>query len=203
MEAITDKNIMYRKLIAGHFGNTTPIFMSLNEWENRPNIWHNVPLWGIRSLKSGDKRMRLDIPTEEVATYGLNTFGLSGYNISPMVDQWLTMRAEVMEDENGLHCRTVIGHRETKWRQAFERYELVLTGINAINHLKQHLNVNSYEDLQILFALHPNHVVELTALERCFGTIIGRNAVIWEVRDGKSGNYERNSGWYCNLQERN
>ncbi len=197
---ITDKATMYRMLNQGHFGNTVPAFMSLEEWENRPDYYKSFPLWGIRSMKAGDKRMKLDVPTREVPTYVYNWFGQDPCNISPMVDQWLTMRAEIFESNTGLSVRTVVGFPSFKWRDAFQNFDHTLTGINAVNHLKTYLNANSYDDLRILLDKYPSHVVELTALSVCRGTVVGRNAVIWEVREGTTGLYERNSGWDCNLQ---
>ena len=197
---ITDKATMYRMLNQGYFGNTVPAFMSLEEWENRPDYYKTFPLWGIRSMKAGDKRMKLDVSTKDVPIYVYNWFGKDSCTISPMVDQWLTMRAEIFESTTGLIVCTVIGHNNIKWRDAFRYFEFTLTKINAVNHLKSYLNANSYDDLRILLDKYPNHVVELTALSVCRGTVVGRNAIIWEVREGTTGLYERNSGWDCNLQ---
>lgn len=199
---ITDKATMYRMLNQGCFGNTVPAFMSLKEWENRSDYYKSsvFPLWGIRSMKSGDKRMKLDVPTKDVSSYVHKWFGEDPCNISPMVDQWLTMRAEIFESTTGLTVRTVIGHNSVKWRDAFREFELTLSRIAAVMHLKSYLNSNSYDDLVDILDKYPQHVVELTALNVCRGTVHGRNAIIWEVREGTTGLYERNSGWNCNLQ---
>lgn len=194
MAKITDKRTMYRMLSQGCFGNTVPAFMGLEAWEARGQEW-NAPAWGVRSLASGDPRMRLDLPTEEVPAYCRSVFGSDPFNISPMVDPWLTLRAEVFDSPIGIACRYVIGRPELKWRRAFDECGQYSDRPWARMMLKEHLNPNSYDDLTAIFDRYPGHVVELTAINRCFGTVPHRNAVIWEVRDGESGQYEFNSGW--------
>lgn len=191
---ITDKRTMYRMLSDGRFGNTVPSFPNLAAWTARESRW-SAPAWGVRSLVSGDPRMRLNVPTESVADYCQSAFGGDPYTISPMVDPWLTWRAEIFDAPGGLCCRHVVGHRETPWRRAFAEYGATADRSEARMLLRAHLNPNSFDDLLAVFDRHPGHVVELTALDRCFGTASHRNGVIWEVRDGESGQYEFRSGW--------
>lgn len=193
--SITTKRQMYAMLAAGAFGNTVPAFDGLDAWLARSKQW-SCPLWGVRSFMSGDPRMRLDLPTAHVPAYCRTAFGSDRFTVSPMVDQWLTYRAEVFDSPQGLVCRQVIGHRELKWRQAFARHGYEVGGSVAAMMIRHFLNGNSFDDLMDLFDRYPGHVVELTAMERCYGTLALRNAVVWEVRDGISGGYERNSGWW-------
>jgi len=49
--------------------------------------------------------------------------------------------------------------------------------------LRKHLNPNSLDDLSTVLDRWPGHVVELSAVEGCFGTVPGRNGIVWEVRN--------------------
>jgi hypothetical protein len=55
-------------------------------------------------------------------------------------------------------------------------------GSAARGLLRAVLNPNSYDDLMEMIGVYPNHVVEMSVLDCCFGTVPGRNAVVWEVR---------------------
>jgi hypothetical protein len=191
---ITDKRTMYRMLAEGRFGNTVPAFPDLTSWLAREPRWA-APAWGVRSLVSGDPRMRLNLPTEAVVEYCRTAFGADPYTISPMVDPWLTWRAEIFDSPTGLACRHVVGRPELPWRRAFAECGETLARPGARFWLRAFLNPNSHDDLMDLFDHYPGHVVELTALGRCYGTVPHRNAIVWEVRDGESGRYEFSSGW--------
>ena len=192
MSEIASKADMYARLNAGLFGNTVPAFMGLASWYGREPKWES-PLWGVRSMKSGDKRARLDIPTAEVAGYCRSAFGSDPFNVSPMVDQWLVWRGEVYDSPAGLVTIGTFGRKDLKWRQAMAAAQ-ERCGVAARALLREVLNGNSFDDLMELVDHYPGHVVELTALERCYGTCPGRNAVVWEVRC-TTGEYERSSGW--------
>ena len=200
-EPIRSKDVMYRTLVAGGFGNTCPVYFSVGEWLRAEN--GGVPLWGVRSHTSGDPRARLDVPTAVVADYCRSVFGDHGFNITPMVDHMLAFRGEVYDaGSRGLVLFGVAGRRELKWRPAFRQYGREYTGSAAAVVLRTVMNGNSYDDLQILLEQYPGHVVEFTALEREFGTVPGRNSVVWEVRDGESGEYELSTwGKYLNRRK--
>jgi hypothetical protein len=184
---VTSKDVMYRKLVAGEFGNTAPVYFSVDDWKQSPN--NGVPLWGIRSHISGDRRAKLDVPTAEVEDY-CRLFGSDKFNITPMVDQWLVWRGEVLDTTTGLECFGAFGLSHLKWRPVMLRHATTTTGVAARHLLRSVLNENSYDDLMTLFEQYPGHAVEFTALSRCFGIVPHRNSVVWEVRCGHSGNYE-------------
>ena len=191
-ERITSKKRMYELLGAGAFGNTVKAFMSLDEWLGRDGRW-DAPLWGVRSLVAGDPRAKLDVPTGEVAGYCRQTFRDGEFNITPMVDPMLVWRGQVFRSHDGLVCEGAAGLRHLKWREVMARHAREWSGSAATALLRHTLNDNSFDDLQTLLDTYPDHVVEFTALERCFGTVPGRNSVVWEVRCGVSGEYERSS----------
>lgn len=180
-EPIRNKTQMYRELAAGAFGNTNPFYMSLAEW-GRSLTAASPPLWGVRSVYSWDRRMRLDVPLAAVGELVGRWFPDGRVNLSPMVDRMLTFRAEVFEDAHGLRVYGVEGLRDVKWRQAMGAHSREWRGLAAKQLLRAHLNSNSLSDLGELLDLYPGHVMEFTALDRNYGTVPGRNAVIWEVR---------------------
>ncbi len=94
----------------------------------------------------------------------------------------LTARFQVWESPTGLTLWGVIGRKEVPWREAFQSLSSHWYGVAAREILKTYLNENSMDDLDIVLEQYPDHVVELTALDRCFGTVPHRNAVVWEVR---------------------
>lgn len=179
---ISNKTDMYRLLSAGHLGNTLPMWGSVAEFEAvklRP--WKT---YGIRSKKPRGV-FNAFVPYDEVAEVCRKR--ADDYVISPMVDDIaiVTLWANVYENESGLNVEYVTHpERGVSWREGMQHPTHVV-GINARMILKHHLNSASFDDLEILLGQYRGHVVELSALDRCIGTVSGRNAVIWEVR----GNY--------------
>lgn len=180
---VRDKASMYRLLRAGEFGNTNLMWTSLSSWD--ASKWsHEFDWWGIRSAsKCCDDRCRMYVKTHLVSRC-VKAFGDDPYVISPMVDllYTVTARLNVCDADGGLY---VEGEEYpapgTTWKDSMAnptRYE----GTAARVMLRRHLNSNSFDDLMVVLEQYPNHVVEISALDRCFGTVPGRNAVCWEVR---------------------
>jgi hypothetical protein len=179
---ITDKRQMYAMLAAGELGNTIPQFFSVADWTAAGGPTR-YPFWGVRTLTPGGP-CRLNCPAGEVAAT-VAAFAPHPPNISPMVScvGQVTLIADVWDSPLGV---VVEGHeyppRVHDWREMMKtrnRWE----GVAARMVLRKHLNANSHGDLWELFEQFPGNVVELSALEVCFGTVPGRNAVVWEVRD--------------------
>lgn len=181
MPAITDKRQMYADLAAGRLGNCIPQFFGVEEW-SASLATGPYTHWGVRTLTPGGP-CRLNCPTHEVRQT-VRAFRPHRPNISVMIScvgqvQWL---GDVWESPTGLVCE---GHeappRVHDWRQMMRtrnRWE----GLAARMLLRRHLNPNSLSDLDDLLGLYPGHVVELSALDVCFGVWPDRNAVVWEVR---------------------
>ncbi len=189
-EFIINKNKMYEYLKVGKFGNTTPYSTGIRQWQNYiDEIAFSdgivSPLWGIRSPFTWDKRMRLDVPTAEVVEYCIRAYGFDNaqkVNISPMVDQWVLWRGEIWDFPTGWIMYGVSGMRNVKWREALLRYAVHTEGIICKTELRRLMNENSFDDLIELFDRYPEHIVEVSILDRCYGTVPHRNAVVWEVR---------------------
>lgn len=184
MSPVTTKQQMYDLLRAGAFGNTVPQWMSVAEWAADPAAagW---PSWGVRSLTPGGP-CAFYVPSGKVPSVAAAAGGR--VNLSPMVDAvaGITAWLEVWESPTGLVVEGVEYPdipRET-WRTAMPdpARRRSWAGLAAYMVLARHLNPNSKADLWDVLGAYPGHVVELSALDRCLGTVEHRNAVVWEVR---------------------
>lgn len=182
---VADKASMFRLLQEGAFGNTTPQWFSVEAWQSDRLGARTGGLWGIRSAATsgGDKRTKLNVPVEEVPGLVQQWFPGGGGQISPMVDHSATLRAHVHRDHQGTQLWYVEGLRQVSWREAFAIHSRRCERTAAELILRRHLNENSFDDLHALLDRFDGHIVELTAMDRCYGTVPHRNTVIWEVRD--------------------
>lgn len=185
-EAVTTKVGMYRRIVAGEFGNTLPRFFRYGDWtENRATGYASAELWGVQHTTiPGFQGTRLDVHRDDVGRLVENVFHCKNYCISPMIHQFGKPRFEGdvtrllgtglvvcgnIDPAPGTWRKHMLKPRE--WRGSAARV--------LLDHL---LNANSRDDLEVLLDEFPDHVVELTALSCEFGTCPGRNAVVWEVR---------------------
>jgi hypothetical protein len=178
------KGRMYGLLAGGVFGNTIPQYFSLEKWEASADH-ARYDAWGVRTLVPGGP-CRLYCPREEVAaTVARPEFRAAGVNISVMIDAVLTVTAwlEVLDTDVGLIVYGVeFPGKGASWRKDMPVGGRQHGGLAARMLLRKHLNPSSLADLEALLERYPGHVVELSACDRCFGTVPGRNAIIWEVR---------------------
>lgn len=185
---VTRKSQMYAMLSAGDFGNTIPQFYSVEEWAYSPDS-SRYKLWGVRSAKqSMHPACRLNCPSSEVAAYADKHFA-DGPNISMMVDAVAQVTAwlEIWRSPTGLYVQGIENPPTWygwNWRNSMNDPQRLKRWENtaARNVLARNLNENSFQDLHDLLDRYDDHVVELSALNRCIGTIPHRNAVVWEVR---------------------
>lgn len=180
---IATKAQMYPLLASGALGNTIPQYFGLHDWRFSKDFL-KYDTWGVRTLKPGGP-CKLYCPRNEVAKTVLE-FN-QPCNISCMIDAVTTVTAwlEVWDSPLGLVVEGVeYPERGLGWRQGMPdpTRRKSWTGVQARMILRKHLNANSLEDLELLLSSYPDHVVELSACEDCFGTVPGRNAVTWEAR---------------------
>ena len=184
MEPIRDKATMYRLLAAGRLGNTIPQFFDVGEWERSADC-RRWPTWGVRTLRPGGP-CRLNCPREEVrATCDLPEYAAAGVNISMMIDAAMTVTlwADVYDSPAGLLVYGVeYPPKGGSWRAMMPTRGRHYEGVAAKMLLQRHLNANGLDDVEAVFDRWPGHVLELSAAERCFGVLPGRNYCTWEVR---------------------
>src|SRR5688500_4048575 len=103
MQAITNKQDMYRLLAAGTFGNTIPQYFKLLDWVASPD-YRRYATWGVRSLVPGGP-CKLYATRGEAECFAIHTKAQGyDYNISVMIDQIkvVTLWAEVYDSPAGL-----------------------------------------------------------------------------------------------------
>lgn len=183
-DVMTTKVRMYDALRAGCFGNTIPQWFSLDKWLVDPEA-QRYQVWGVRTLTPGGP-CRLFCPTGEVPST-VADYESKGHrcNISIMIDAILnvTLFADAYDSETGLRVYAVeYPGKGASWRKAMPEKGKQYDGLAARLLLRKHMNAASLADLEAIFERWPGHVVEFSACDRNFGTVPGRNCVIWEVR---------------------
>lgn len=188
---ITNKVQMYALLKEGKLGNTIPQYFSLANWFERPLA--NLPFWGVRSMIPMDKRSRLNLRPSQVIEYVIKNFGsdeTTPVNISPMIDPYVILRAEFYDSADGFVLEYIppeadlsLVDQSHTWRNGFAKYRQRMTGIQAQLYLQQYMTANDWEDMQILRANYPGHVIEVSVCDRSVGVVPFRNTIVWEVRN--------------------
>lgn len=175
---------MYRLLAAGLLGNTVHQWFSLATWET-DLLASRYSVWGVRTMIPGGP-CRLYCPAVEVReTATRPEFVAAGINISVMIDAicTVTLYADVYDSETGLIIYAVeYPGKGASWRKVMPERGRQYEGLAARLLLQRHLNASSLADLDALRERWPGHVVELSACDRCIGTIPGRNMICWECR---------------------
>jgi hypothetical protein len=183
---IASKAQMYELLAGGAFGNTIPQFFSVEQWLASPDS-KVYKTWGVRTLTPGGP-CRLFCPVAEVrATAESYIARGEKINISCMIDAVceVTLWGEVYDDPNdsGLKVYGIeYPPKGGSWRDLMPTKGRTWEGLAARGILQKHMSPSSLADLWAIFDLWPEHVVEFSAVDRNFGTIPGRNCVVWEVR---------------------
>lgn len=188
---IKTKAQMYREIVCGSFGNTLPRWIGpaqFREWFKKRNDPGVPTLWGIQHTTiAGFPGTKLNVPTVAVpTTLYQGGFG-DDFCISPMIAALpgLGVRWEgdvARHHETGaVYCSGTAHPPLGSWRTHMKSPRL-WEGSAALLLLRTALNENSFDDLMTLLDDYPDHVVELSATDKCYGTHPGRNAIIWEVR---------------------
>lgn len=184
-EPVLTKADWYARVLTGEFGNSLPKFFSWGEWIADPLGFESCTLWGVQHTSiPGFPGTRLNVNKEDVGKVICANFpGKIDYCISPMIHQFgqVLWEGDVMRGVGGVSCHGHANPQPGSWRKHMVKPD-VWEGSAAIALLRSVLNGNSYDDLAILLDSYPDHTVELSALGRCYGTVPGRNAVIWECR---------------------
>lgn len=178
---VTNKRDMYARAARGEFGNVIPRWDDFRQWSNDPlGRWSSLWLWGVQSKVANDPRCRLNCPKDEIG-YHLRTTGLmsDGYIISPMIHQIGRVLWE--GDVTTFYACGNLNPEPGNWRRHMQK-PVQWRCTQYRTFFRQFMTPDSYDDLTILLEEYPGHVIELSILDTCYGTVLGRNAVCWEVR---------------------
>jgi len=95
-------------------------------------------------------------------------------------DNKLKFQGELMLTKDGFHI--LYSTVKKPMNLALKEEEKILSGLSALNFLKENFNPASLEDIHEIFLIFPNDVIEFSCYEVNLGTLNNRNVIIWEVR---------------------
>lgn len=175
---VLTKADMYKRIATGEFGNVIPKWYDYDAWYE--DHGRSDRIWGVQHTKiAGFPGTRLNVHSDDVHVILRDNFDGKNYCISTMVHQHGNSLWE--GDVTREYISGTFKPAGGSWRKHMLAPRLI-QGCASRLVLRQLLNENSYDDLEILLEQYPDHVVELTALDCCYGTVPHRNAIIWEVR---------------------
>ena len=176
------KQDFVRRYKAGEFGNHSPTWDTLEEFEYDINC-HSHDLYHLRARSKGGKG-QYNIPAYKVARAWAKLKITEQYYISGMAPHdYGTIQGDVYVDpyRGGLHLH--YNTRKVPMRDGFQVEQLQVCGIMAACLLRQFMCPNSYEWLQVLLRRYPGHIVEFSCFSVPWGTLYPKfNTAFWEVR---------------------
>ena len=96
--------------------------------------------------------------------------------------QLTTIQGELMESPDTGELRLYYSDVKKPMRQSLIEGGRQVGAAAARNLLQSYLNPRSLSWLYWLLSGYPGHVIEFTALSRCWGSEPGHNTLFWEVR---------------------
>jgi len=163
---------------------------------NRLRTWPSIEAF-LQSGFTGTVTMRhsgndlgkfiaYEVPADQVlpkaqewqSLYNLNIDEIKINESAPDYD--LLWQGEIMRSTS-FYCLTY-STEKTKMKTALLNAKH-MEGIGVLYLLKNTLTASSYDDVQELFDLYPDSIIELSVYGHCLGDRIGRNAIIWEIRN--------------------
>lgn len=171
---------MVKRYSRGEFGNASPTWKNIEEFEqsNYRGLCH------IRNRVASSKTW-----------YNIESFQVRGY-WHMIVDDWKQAEAsqlyisamapkhllngELMRTHEGLHLFYSLVQKPM--RDSLKEGGREAKGVAVQFILKHFMNQRSYDWTMMLLDRYPDHVIEFTVIDRCWGTVPGYNTLFWEVR---------------------
>ena len=183
---VLTKRDFVRRYSANEFGNRAPTWDTFDEFlASRCDLQLNA-LYHIRNRVAGGKtwynvpgRFVSDVYHSEVLGGGIPPNQVYFSAMAPT--EKTLIQGEVLQRYNGLHfvCSTV----RKPMRDALSEQWTEAVGVRAVALLRHFLNAASYDWLETLLERYPEHVIEISVYDTCWGTVPGHNTVVWEVRN--------------------
>jgi len=163
---------------------------------NKPLTWNSVEEivksgWNGKVCIRGKKgiarsKARFNLTLEETETYllELEKEGIPKINLTfnqSLPDEELRIQGEIMRSIRS-YSLTYTTIKEPM-NYALAKETLHAEGLAALNLIKSNLFPSSYEDLQTLFDIFPDSVIEFSSYHVPLGNLPNRNTLIWEVRN--------------------
>lgn len=180
-QAVTNKDAFYRRFLRGEFGNYSPMWSTLEEWE-KSNYKGKI---AIRTKGVGTRCDYL-VPYEQVYDR-VRSFERDGYKRSDMHFSAMVPDQDILVQGyasicpyNGLEFYCAFTPKPM--RQALSEDGVTYTGLTAHQIIKWGMNASSWDWFQFLLDEYPDHVVEFTCLRYNWGVLPWDNTMFWEVR---------------------
>lgn len=175
----------YRLYEAGHFGNKLRTWRSLIEIHEDSFTGRVVMRYKGRAGGARYPRLGEHVTLEEAASLiqiwkarGADVKSIAFNEAAP--DEALLLQGEVMLSTQ--HVSLFWSEEKTTMRRAMAKATQT-DGLRAIFKLRSALFPSSLNDLEALFELYPDSVIEFSAYRFALGSLPSRNTVIWEVRN--------------------
>lgn len=185
---VLSKRDFTKRYAEGEFGNASPTWHSLEDFikdrakHHRNGGYHPIPgLFHLRNRVAGGSTY-YNLPASAAMELWRTSANASQWYLSEMAPTELTLiQGEVMQCEQGsisLFYSTIA----KPMREALTLGGVQQKGIIAVSLLRHFMDTASYEWLQTLLERYPDHVVEFSTYDKCWGTLPNFNSVFWEVR---------------------
>ena len=175
-----DYYLLYEK---GFLGNKPLTWNSIEEIKE--SGWKKeISIRGRKGIARGKSRFNLTL--EEATNYieQLKKEGIPPEKLTfnqSMPDDHLLIQGEIMRNEDLYNL--VYTFVKKPMNRALEEKTLRAKGLTALNLVKGNLSPSSYTDLQTLFDIFPDSIIEFSAYDILLGNLPNRNTIMWEVRN--------------------
>lgn len=186
---VLTKTDFVRRYQANEFGNRSPTWDTVNEflaWGRQ--AFGTGPSYGLYHLRNrvAGGATYYDLKWSHAVALWCDQKDKKDFYCSAMCPtERTTFQGEVMQAPPStgkvglaLYYTTVA----KPMRQALLEGGKQVYGLLALGLLQRYLCPNSYEWMQVLLDRYPEHCVEFTCLDHCWGSIPGYNTLWWEIR---------------------
>lgn len=181
---VLTKRDFVQRYKAGEFGNASPTWNSFEDFMEHSKIYQTYweatqsPKYHLRGRVAGSET-HYNLSAWEVAYKWFRKSDRELWYCSAMAPLHL-LNGELMRRHDGLYMfySTV----RKPMRDSLKEGGREAHGLTVKLILEQFMNVASYEWAMALLDRYPDHVVEFTVVDRCWGTVPGFNTLFWEVR---------------------
>jgi len=181
-ERIDSKGEYYLLYEAGFLGNKPKTWNSIDEiirdeWEGKVCI---------RGKNKFGFKTKYNQTIKQVQQY-LNQLQRKKINLNSITfnqslpDNYLTIQGEVMRTEK--HFYVIYSTIKKPMKIALAEKESYLEGRNALSLMKRTFDPATYDDINELFDLFPESIIEFSSYSINVGELPHRNTIIWEVRN--------------------
>jgi hypothetical protein len=180
---VNSKSEYYQLYERGFFGNKPLTWNSIEEivksgWNGK------ICIRGKKGIARSKARFNLTLEETEKYLLELEKEGIPRINLTfnqSLPDEDLLIQGEVMRSTRS-YSLTYTTIKEPM-NYALAKETLCAEGLTALNLIKSNLFPSSYEDLQTLFSIFPDSVIEFSSYRFPLGSLPNRNTLIWEVRN--------------------